>query len=146
MSRARNRRHYRSYPPRVLPGKRVPSSWSAPLNSARFRCREQVVDPLRLIGRPHATMALNSSRHDARVDLEHPSGETVRRFAWLADSPRPLDWNGPVNRLLTRLRDEDLQRPMIERFERVARRQPDHVAIRDASGVVTFGQLWDGVS
>ena len=72
--------------------------------------------------------------------------DTFRTLAWLADDPRPLDWNGPADRLFTRFRDEDLQRPIIEHFERVARRQPDRIAIRDANTALTFGELWDGVS
>jgi hypothetical protein len=42
---------------------------------------------------------------------------------WLAADPRPLDWNGPVDRLFMPFGDEDLQRPIIEHFERVARRE-----------------------
>jgi non-ribosomal peptide synthetase component F/thioesterase domain-containing protein/acyl carrier protein len=72
--------------------------------------------------------------------------DTVRTFAWLADDPRPVDWNGPAHRLFTRVRDQDLQRPIIEHFERVTRRQRDRIAIRDADTAVTFGELWDGVS
>ena len=58
--------------------------------------------------------------------------DTWRTFAWLADDPRPLDWNGPANRLFTRFRDQDLQRPIIEHFEHVARRQRGRIAISGA--------------
>ncbi len=57
-----------------------------------------------------------------------------------------MDWNGPADRLFTRFRDQDLQRPIIEHFERVARRQRGRIAIRDADTALTFGELWDGVS
>ena len=72
--------------------------------------------------------------------------DTVRTFAWLPDDPRPLDWNGPADRLFTRFRDQDLQRSIIEHFERVARRQRGRIAIRDATTALTFGELWEGVS
>ncbi len=72
--------------------------------------------------------------------------DTFRTFAWLADDPRPLDWNGPADRLFTRVRDQDLQRSIIEHFERVARRQQGRIAVRDAETALTFGELWDGVS
>jgi non-ribosomal peptide synthetase component F/thioesterase domain-containing protein/acyl carrier protein len=67
-------------------------------------------------------------------------------FAWLADDPRPLDWNGPANQLFARFRDQDLQRSIIEHFERVARRQQGRIAIQGADTALTFGELWDGVS
>jgi acyl-coenzyme A synthetase/AMP-(fatty) acid ligase/thioesterase domain-containing protein/acyl carrier protein len=57
-----------------------------------------------------------------------------------------LDWNGPADRPFTRFRDQDLQRPIVEHFERVASRQPDRIAIRDADTALTFGELWDAVS
>ena len=71
--------------------------------------------------------------------------DTFRTSAWLADDPRPLDWNGPADRPFTRFYDQDLQRPIIEQFERVALRQPGRMAIKDADTALTFGELWDGV-
>src|SRR5438132_4489211 len=91
-------------------------------------------------------MALHSSRGETRTDLPHGALDIFRTFAWLEDDRRPLDWNGPENRLFTRFRDQDLRRPIIEHFERVARRQRDRIAIRDADTALTFGELWDGVS
>src|SRR5438128_5875454 len=91
-------------------------------------------------------MALHSSRGDARTDPLHGALDMSRTFAWLEDDRRPLDWNGPANRLFTRFRQEDLQRPIIEHFERVARRQRGRIAIRDADTALTFGELWDGIS
>jgi amino acid adenylation domain-containing protein len=67
-------------------------------------------------------------------------------FAWLEDDRRPLDWNGPATRPFTPFRDQDLERPILEHVERVARQQPSRAAIRDADKVLTFGELWDAVS
>jgi acyl-coenzyme A synthetase/AMP-(fatty) acid ligase/thioesterase domain-containing protein/acyl carrier protein len=87
------------------------------------------------------------ARHSTGGDTLLPGAlDTVRTFAWLADDRRPLDWNGPADRLFARFRDRDLERPIIEHFERVARRQRDRIAIRDADTALTFGELWDGVS
>ena len=72
--------------------------------------------------------------------------DTFPTFVWLADDPRPLDWNGPVDRPFTRVRDQDLQQPIIEHFERLARRQRGRIAVRDANTALTFGELWDAVS
>ena len=71
---------------------------------------------------------------------------TFRTLAWLADDPRPLDWNGPTDRRFTRFPDQALQRPIIEHFAHVARQHRDRVAIKDADTALTFGALWDGVS
>jgi len=71
--------------------------------------------------------------------------DTSRTFAWLADDPRPLDWNGPADRPFTRFRDQDLQQSIIEHFERVAHRQRGRIAIKDADTALTFGEVWDGV-
>ena len=57
-----------------------------------------------------------------------------------------MDWNGPATRLFTRFRDQNLDRPIIEHLERVARRHRNRVAIRDANTALTFGELWDAVS
>src|SRR6266545_2729379 len=91
-------------------------------------------------------MALHSSPGDTRTDLVHGAPDLFRTCAWLEDDRRPLDWNGPANRLVTRFRDQDLQRPIVQHFERVARRQQGRIAIRDADTALTFGELWEGVS
>ena len=72
--------------------------------------------------------------------------DTLPTFVWLADDPRPLDWNGPVDRPFTPVRDQDLHQPIIEHFERIARRQRGRIAVRDANTALTFGELWDAVS
>src|SRR6185295_4708686 len=91
-------------------------------------------------------MAQQSPRADPPTDLPRGAFDRDRTFAWLEDDRRPLDWNGPTDRLFTRFRDQDLQRPIIEHFERVARRQRGRIAIRDADTTLTFGEVWDGVS
>jgi acyl-coenzyme A synthetase/AMP-(fatty) acid ligase/thioesterase domain-containing protein/acyl carrier protein len=91
-------------------------------------------------------MALQSARSDTYNDLPHGALDALPAFAWLEDDRRPLDWNGPANRLFTRFRDRDLQRPIVEVFERVARRHGGAIAIREGDTAITFGELWDGVS
>jgi non-ribosomal peptide synthetase component F/thioesterase domain-containing protein/acyl carrier protein len=82
-----------------------------------------------------------TTRTDSSAAIDpHPA------VAWLEDDPRPLDWNGPTRRPFAPFSERSLERPIIELFERVARRQPGHIAITDASTVLTFGDLWDGVS
>jgi len=86
------------------------------------------------------------SLHPARADTHQDEAPgAFRMCAWLADDPRPLDWNGPVDRPFTRFLDEDLRRPIIELFERVARRQRDRIAIKDGDTALTFGEVWNGI-
>jgi acyl-coenzyme A synthetase/AMP-(fatty) acid ligase/thioesterase domain-containing protein/acyl carrier protein len=68
------------------------------------------------------------------------------RLQWLDDDPRPLDWNGPTGRPFTRFRDEDLDRPIVELLERVARRYPHRTAVTDSETSLSYAELWDGVS
>jgi acyl-coenzyme A synthetase/AMP-(fatty) acid ligase/thioesterase domain-containing protein/acyl carrier protein len=91
-------------------------------------------------------MALNSLRGDTNSSVLDDSAPAFRTFAWLDDDPHPLDWNGPANRLFARFHNQDLQRPIIGHLERVARRQPGRIAIREANTSLTYGELWDGVS
>jgi len=65
---------------------------------------------------------------------------------WLEDGKHPLDWNGPTSRVFTRFRDEDLNRPIIEQFERVARRHPNRIAVTDSDTSLSYAELWDGLS
>jgi non-ribosomal peptide synthetase component F len=66
--------------------------------------------------------------------------------AWLDDDRRPLDWNGPVDRLFTRFPDSALDRPIIDHFEHAARLHRDRIAIWNTETALTFGELWDGLS
>ena len=65
---------------------------------------------------------------------------------WLDDDRRPLDWNGPVDRLFTRFPDSALDRPIIDHFEHAARLHRERIAIRNTETSLTFGELWDGLS
>jgi non-ribosomal peptide synthetase component F len=65
---------------------------------------------------------------------------------WLEDGQRPLDCNGPTGRVFTTFRDEDLSRPIIEHFERVARRYPERIAVTDGATSLCYAELWGGVS
>ena len=88
-------------------------------------------------------MALPITEGDALQDRAHDARGTI---AWLANDPRPLDWNGPTDRLFIPFRDHDLQRPIIEQFERVALRQRGRIAINASGTTLTYGELWEGVS
>jgi len=91
-------------------------------------------------------MALHWSRGDTHTDVLDGTLDTSPTFAWLEDDRRALDWNGPANRPFTPFRDQDVQRPIMEHFTRVARRQPRHIAITDEDSGLTFGELRDRVS
>src|SRR5438093_237589 len=85
-------------------------------------------------------------RGDTRTDLSDAALDTFPAVSWLEDDRRPLDWNGPATRPFTRFRDQNVQRPIVEQLECVARQYRSRIAIRDANTVLTFGGLWDGVS
>ena len=70
----------------------------------------------------------------------------ARMPAWLDDDRRPLDWNGPVDRLFTRFPDSALDRPIIDHLEHAARLHRNRIAIRNAETALTFGELWDGLN
>src|SRR5262245_12164236 len=80
----------------------------------------------------------------SRVDVLAPSDTWSRE--WLADDPRPLDWNGPTDRPFIPFHTEGLDQPIIDHFERVTREHRERIAIRDAGAILTYGELWDGVS
>ena len=65
---------------------------------------------------------------------------------WLEDGKYPLDWNGPTDRIFSRFRDKDMDRPIIAHFERVVRRQRNRVAVTDSDSSLSFSELWDGLS
>ncbi|HYR83465.1 MAG TPA: AMP-binding protein, partial [Terriglobia bacterium] len=65
---------------------------------------------------------------------------------WLEDGKHPLDWNGPTSRIFSKFRDEDMDRPIIDHFERVARRHPNRIAVTDSDTSLSFAELWDGLS
>src|SRR5262249_217707 len=57
-----------------------------------------------------------------------------------------LDWNGPTGRMFRKFRDEDVSRPIIDHFERVARRQGKRIAVTDSDTSLSFAELSDGLS
>jgi len=65
---------------------------------------------------------------------------------WLEDSKHPLDWNGPTSRIFTRFCDEDLDRPIVDHFERVARRHRNRIAVTDSDTSLSYAELWEGLS
>jgi len=65
---------------------------------------------------------------------------------WLEHGSRPLDWNGPTSRVFTRFQDDDLNRPIIEHFERVARRHPNRIAVTDSDTSLSYAEVWNGLS
>lgn len=85
-------------------------------------------------------------RRDTRTDRLDRTSHAVPAVEWLEDDWRPLDWNGPATRPFIRFRDQDLQQPIVEQFERVVRRQRSRIAIRDSDTTLTYGELWDAVS
>src|SRR5258708_38279331 len=99
----------------------------------------------------------SSAPFDARLSREngklnpvavmgHARGGSAQSAAleWLEDGRHPLDWNGPTSRIFTRFRDEDMDRPIVDRFERVARRDPNRIAVTDSNTSPSYGELWGG--
>ncbi len=82
----------------------------------------------------------------SRTSGAHATASEFDSLRWLEDSKYPLDWNGPAGRIFTRFRDEDLDRPIIAHFERVARWQPKRIAVTDSATSLSFSELWDGLS
>jgi len=75
-----------------------------------------------------------------------PGAAEFESLEWLEDGKHPLDWNGPARRSFTRFCDEDLDRPIIDHFERVVRRHRNHIAVTDSETSLSFAELWDGLS
>src|SRR5262245_9692710 len=48
--------------------------------------------------------------------------------------------------MFRKFRDEDLDRPIIDHIERVARRHKNRIAVTDLDTSLTFAELWDGLS
>ncbi len=64
---------------------------------------------------------------------------------WLEDGKHALDWNGPTSRKFRKFPDEDLDRPIIDHFERVVRRHRNRIAVTDSETCLSYGELWDGL-
>ena len=82
------------------------------------------------------------------ADLGHANAAAAEfeSLKWLDEGKHPLDWNGSTRRIFSKFRDEDLDRPIIAHFERVARRHPNRIAVTDSDTSLSFSELWDGVS
>lgn len=63
---------------------------------------------------------------------------------WLSEDLRPLDWNGPRRRPFVPFEPADLDQPVVAHVERVARRNPDRLAVTDGMTALTYGGLWTG--
>lgn len=80
------------------------------------------------------------------IGHERGGSATSAGLEWLEDGKHPLDRNGPTSRIFTRFRDEDLDRPVIDHFERVARRYRNRIAVTDSDTLLSYGELWEGIS
>ncbi|HEV2986366.1 MAG TPA: non-ribosomal peptide synthetase, partial [Vicinamibacterales bacterium] len=80
--------------------------------------------------------------------IGHARGSSAQTagLKWLEDGKHPLDWNGPTSRVFTRFRDDDLNRPIIDHFERVTRQHPNRIAVTDSDTSLSYAELWDGLS
>ena len=92
----------------------------------------------------HSSSARSPGRSEASG--AYASAAEFKSLEWLEDGEHALDWNGPAGRIFTRFCDEGLDRPIIDHFERVARRHPNRVAITDSDTSLSFQELWDGLS
>ena len=77
---------------------------------------------------------------------ERDGAAEFESLEWLEDGKHPLDWNGPTGRVFTRFPDEDLNRPIIDHFERVTRRHRNRIAVTDSDTSLSFAELWNGLS
>ena len=68
------------------------------------------------------------------------------RLDWLQDGRHPLDWNGPADRIFSVFSDQERNRPIIDRLERIVRRHGNRIAVTDSDTSLSFEQLWEGLS
>ena len=90
----------------------------------------------------------SSARSPGRNEASRPDAAAAefKSLEWLEDGKHPLDWNGPADRIFTRFRNEDLDRPVIQHLEQVAHRHRNRIAVTDSDTSLSFGELWDGLS
>jgi hypothetical protein len=88
----------------------------------------------------------SSGAGQSGVSGAHAAAGKFESLEWLEDGKHPLDWNGPTGRNFTRFRDEDLDRPIIDHFERVARRHRNRIAVTDSDTSLSYAELWAGLS
>ncbi len=101
---------------------------------------------IQLQGKGHARGSSVQGAGRSGTGRAHPAAAEFESLEWLADGQHPLDWNGPTSRIFTKFRDEDMDRPIIYHFERVARRHRNRIAITDSDTSLSFAELWDGLS
>jgi non-ribosomal peptide synthetase component F/thioesterase domain-containing protein/acyl carrier protein len=80
------------------------------------------------------------------VSGAHAAAGIFESLEWLEDGKHPLDWNGPTSRYFAKFRDEDLDQPIIDHFERVARRHRNRIAVTDSYTSLSYAELWAGLS
>ena len=100
------------------------------------------LNPVAVIGHAHGGPAQSEGLHPNALG----NMRWGPRLQWLEDGKHPLDWNGPTSRIFTRFRDEDLDRPIIDQFERVARRHRNRIAVTDPDTSLSYAELWQGLS
>ena len=91
-------------------------------------------------------LVADTGKARSRPRLTPATAPDCKDLKWLEDGKYPLDWNGPTDRIFTRFRDEDLDRPIIAHFERIARLHPNRIAVTDSDASLSFSELWDGLS
>jgi amino acid adenylation domain-containing protein len=98
------------------------------------------------MGRRYARGSSARSAGRSEASCAGAASAEFKGLEWLEDAKHPLSWNGPVGRTFTRFRAEELDRPIIDQFERVARRHRNRIAITDSDISLSFADLWDGLS
>jgi len=90
----------------------------------------------------------SSARSACRSETSgaYAAAADFKSLEWLEEGKHPLDWNGPADRIFTEFRDDDLDRPIIDHLERVARRHRNSIAVTDSDTSLSFQELWDGLS
>ena len=75
-----------------------------------------------------------------------PNVSIFESLKWIEDGKHPIDWNGPTSRIFRKFHHKDLERPIIDHFECVARRHRNRIAVTDSDTSLSFGEVWDGLS
>src|SRR5262249_27891105 len=88
-------------------------------------------------------ISITDAAETRRARTESAESESVE---WLEDGKHKIDWKGPTSRIFRKFHHKDLERPIIDQFERVARRHRNRVAVTDSDTSLSFGEVWDGLS
>jgi acyl-CoA synthetase (AMP-forming)/AMP-acid ligase II/thioesterase domain-containing protein len=62
--------------------------------------------------------------------------------SWITEPCPPLDFNGPVSIPFSPWHDSDVDGPILARFDRIASRFADKIAVDDGVYRFTYGELW----